>query len=451
MLKTKNISIGEASLPFSAGAFPVVFRELLCMIEDEKWQQRYLLAALPCVASYADRLRANYFIDGEVHAPLFQVAVVGPQASGKGYLRRVNQLLMKKLEAADGEERMAVQRHNDLPAKEREKSPAPDACIRYLTSSPSQAFVQKMAGNQLKRYGDFLSVFYMSEEATLLARSNRSAWSNLEEIMRTGFDLGARFGNDRAYADASSLRVEVRLNMLYSTTPSGMSELFTNRQVEQGSASRVILVPIDDEIVARPAKMKQPSAEGKHRIDALLEALWDDTFASENELRPEHWEDMRWLFPTIESWCESQRKNAIEYQTRSYDSLYRRASVIGFRGAMLFSYLYHVDNRLFAKKTRSDRWIRSRVRELYTWLADYVLRTSYAYWGEQMEAAMKTGDFSGKKSKDLFSMLPEEFSTESLKYAMQKMGMKTEPKVRLSQWRSSHLILSEGNVHRKIS
>ena len=149
--------------------------------------------------------------------------------------------------------------------------------------------------------------------------------------------------------------------------------------------------------------------------------------------------------------CENQRKNAIEYQTRSYDSLYRRASVIGFRGAMLFSYLYHLDNQLFPKKIRSERWIRARVKEFYIWLADYVLSTTYFYWGEQMEAAMKAVDISGKKSKDLFSVLPNEFTTENLKYAMEKMGLKTEPKVRLSQWRSSHLILSEGNVHRKIS
>lgn len=451
MITQTNAPNGPSLLPFKPAEFPAIFRYVLGIVEGDVWKQRYLLATLPCVSAYADRLRAKYFIGEEVHAPLFQVMVVGAQASGKSYIRRVKETIMKRLEDADDAERIKCQRYKELSSKEREKMAAPSSVFRMLTASVSQASIQKGAGNMKLRYDDYLSFFYFSEEGTLLATSNRSSWSNMQEVFRCGFDFGSKFGNDRAHADSSSMRVEVRLNLLLSTTPSGIAELIDRRQVEQGTPSRIIPVFIDEPIGAKPPRIHPVTAEGMQQVDAVLDALWEETFKSENELRPEHWEDMAWLFPSMEKWCENQRKNAIEYQTRSYDSLYRRASVIGFRGSMLLSYLYHLDNQLFPKKIRSERWIRARVREFYIWLSDYVLSTTYFYWGEQMEAAMKTGDISAKKSKDLFSVLPNEFTTESLKYAMEKMGMKTEPKVRLSQWRSSHLILSEGNVHRKIS
>ena len=451
MLTQKNALNGPSLLPFKPTEFPVVFKEVLSMVEGEEWKQRYLLATLPCVSAYADRLRSKYFIGEEVHAPLFQVMVVGAQASGKSFIRRLNQTLMKKLEDADDAERIESQHYKELSNKEREKMAAPSSVFRCLTASVSQASLQKGAGNMKLRYDDYLSFFYFSEEGTLLATSNRSSWSNMQEVFRCGFDLGAKFGNDRAHSDSSSMRVEVRLNLLLSTTPSGIAELINKRQVEQGSPSRIIPVFINEPIGAKPPRIHPVTDEGMQHVNAVLDALWEETFRSEHELGPERWEDMNWLFPTIRKWCEEQRLRAIDLQMRSYESIFRRASVIGFRGAMLFYHLYHLDDMLFPDRAYSDRWVRTHVKSFFLWLANYVLGAVFGNWGEAMESAMNDNSLIINRSNDLFSILPSEFSTELLAQTMQKLGQKTNPKVRLSTWRAEGRITSDGKQHRKIS
>lgn len=449
MNKNKSISPkGQPNIPFSVKDFPVGIREILECVDDERWRARYLLASFPCIASYAERVRAKYAFSDEIHTPLFDVVVVGYPASGKSFIRKLADQVMAPIEKADDEERRTLQAYRDVVTpKKKGDIDKPLTCIRCLTASTSQAAIQKYAADTYQRYGDYLPFFYLSEEATMLARSNKTDWCNMQEIMRLGFDFGSKFGNDRAHADCSSIKVEVRMNMLLSTTFTGVDKLFTPSQIEQGTVSRFIPIFLEEEIGALPPRIRSMKEEKKEKLSSMLLALREKTFKSENELQNECWIDMSWLFRDVEKWCEAHRQRAIELESRSYESFYRRASVIGFRGAMLFYYLYLVESELFPQSPRTKKWIRKKVRALYFWLSDYVVGENYLRWGEKLDNIICRVESPVKASNSILAQLPAEFSREELDLKMKLSGSKTDPKVRISQWKAKGLILETSKFY----
>lgn len=447
-MKHKNTN-GQNILPMRVQDFPAALRAVLNGVKEDEWQQRYLLGALPCLAAYADRIRAKYPYGEETHAANLYTLVVGHQASGKSYIRRIVAALMTPFKNVSDEERRKEDlfREEKRNRKKSELSAEPHPCIRELSSSVTQAAIQMYAANMKRRYGDFLSFFYLNEEATLIARGNGTPFSNMREVMRLGFDYGSEFGNSRAHADCISSLVQVRMNALLATTYSGLNELFPRSEVDQGSVSRYMLVKIDDAIDAPPAETRPIGEEEKQAIQKVLNCLMEETITPSGELHEEIWLDMSWLFPDIHKWNGAAREKAAELGSQSYKSLSNRASVMGFRGAMLLYYLYHIDNQLFQTRNRTEAWIRKRVKKFYHWLATYALESNFDFWGGEMDDLMIRYSRGRRPESKLFRALPQEFSAEMLQSKQEELGQKTDVKVRVSQWKAKGLILETSKFH----
>lgn len=444
---------GQNVLPMRINDFPAGLREVLNTVKGEEWQQRYLLGTLPCLGSLAERVRARYCFGDEIHALLFHVAVVGHQSSGKGFAKRVSNLLMNDFYLADASEREKKQRYLEAAKIKRKSAEQPEdplACPRRLQSSASQAFLQVAASNAYRRYGDYLSFFFFNEEATLFARGNQSSWSNLQEIMRLGFDFGSSFCNDRAHPDSPCNSVEIRLNILFCTTNTGIRRVFTDEQVDQGAVSRFILVRMPDELGMKPAECLRMTEMDRRRLDMVVEKLKADTFVDENTLNDEIFVDMDWLYPDVRRFCEKMRLRAVELGSLAHDLFYRRASSIAFRGATLIYYMYRIENELFPEKSRSEKWIKKKTKAFYLWLADYILCNNVDYWGETLEAISQQGP-RANSPKNLLNKLPKEFSTDLLADMLRSLGQSTPPKVRICVWKRDGLIEEIGEkLYRKI-
>lgn len=445
-LKTQITAAQSATrLPVKPSDLPAAIATEVSRVTGDVWQVRYFFSTLPCLAAYGDRLRGRYAFGDEVHAANNYVFVVGPSASGKGFLRSLYQELMYLFcDASDQERNLEEEYRQKMRAGG--KGPKPDnphSCIREFTGSISQAAIQQSAANCMDRYGDALSFFYFTEEATSLAKSNRVNFSDMSEIMRLGFDFGTRFGNTRAHTDCSARTVCIRMSALMSSTYSGMRQLFTPREADQGSTLRYIFLELDDPIDAPPSETRQITEEEKNRLDKVLRTLMAETFTEEGKLQPEVWLDMSWLYPDVKKWCDAAQKRAEELRSIPYRNSSRRASVIAFRASMLLYHLYHLDNQLFDDINRDEEWIRKKVKIMYKWMASYILESGYRLFGEEMERELENAT-KGRNFKELLDFLPAQFSRQQLVDISQAQGYTNKVSVRLSQWKKEGKIKEIG-------
>lgn len=450
--KTQISAVQSATrLPVKLGDLPAAIATEVSRVTGDVWQVRYFFSMLPCLAAYGDRLRGRYAFGDEVHAANNYVFIVGPSASGKGFLRKLYiDLMYLFCEASDIERNLEEEYRQKMRAGGKGLKPEnPHACIREFTGSVSQAAIQQSAANCVDRYGDALSFFYFTEEATSLAKSNRVYFSDMSEIMRLGFDFGSRFGNTRAHADCSARTVSIRLNALMSSTYSGMRQLFTPREADQGSTLRYIFLELNDPIDAPPSETRQMTKDEKNRLDKVLRTLMAETFTEEGKLQPEIWLDMSWLYPDVKKWCTAAQKRAEELRSIPYRNSSRRASVISFRASMLLYHLYHIDNKLFDDVIRDEEWIRKKVKIMYKWMASYILESGYRLFGEDMERELEKAT-KGRNFKELLDFLPTEFSRQQLVEISQAKGYTQKVSVRLCQWKKEGKVTEIGKkLYRK--
>ena len=452
---TQQINPVQSSIriPIRTNDLPTVIASEVSRVTGDVWQVRYFFSMLPCLAAYADRLRGTDACGDEVHAANNYVFVVGPSASGKGFLRNLyREFLYLFCEASDKERQLEEEYRQQMRAGGKKEKPMnPHACIREFTGSVSQAAIQQSAANCMDRYGDALSFFYFTEEATSLARSNRVDFSNMSEVMRLGFDFCTRFGNTRAHSDCCARTVSIRMNALMSSTYSGMRQLFTPREADQGSTLRYIFIELNDPIDAPECVVKPMAEDEKARLDRVLRALYNETFSEENKLMPEIQVDMSWLFPEVKKWCAAAQKRAEELRSIPYRNSSRRASVISFRASMLLYHLYHLDNQLFEDVNRDEEWIRRKVKTMYHWMASYILESGYRLFGEEMERELENAT-KGRNFKELLDFLPAQFSRQQLVEISQSKGYTQKVSVRLCQWKKEGKVTEIGKkLYQKIT
>lgn len=434
-MTTNNQTNLSRRLPLKSSELPSVFQAELSRVTGDVWQVRYFFSMLPCLAAYADRLRTKYTFGDEVHAVNNYVFLVGPTASGKGFLRRIYEDVMYIFcEGSDRERKLEEEFRQKMRAGGKKEKPLnPHACIREYTGSVSQAAIQQSAANCMDRYGEALSFFYFSEEATSLAKSNRVGFSDMREIMRLGFDYGTRFSNSRAHTDCCAETVTIRMSALLSSTYTGMWELFPNREVDQGSTMRYIFLEINDPIDAPECVVKPMAEDEKARLDRVLRALYAETFRDDDKLRNEIWLEMSWIFPEVKKWCSAAQTRAEEINSKPYMYCSRRASVIAFRASTLLYHLYLIDNQIFEDIDRDEEWIRKKVKIMYNWMATFIMESGYSLFGkvmeEELEKATKCRNF-----KELLDYLPSQFTREKLVDMSREMGYTNMVSVRLSQW-----------------
>ena len=424
-----------------ARQLPSPLRELVANAPDNFRRATFFVCSA-FLGVYATRLRFLYPYDQMPSACLLQVVVCGEQSSGKSFARNLERVLMSMLRAHDSEQRRLEQEYREKMRAWREKSKGksmedmpvePKTDVRTMTPTMSISMLVKRADMMQRIYGAPLTLCMFADELSIVTQSNKRAFSDLMQIMKTAFDLGSEYGQDYLSETSYSAMVDICMNTVFCGTPAAVDAYFTNKALEGGNVTRTIFCELDYQLGEDAPRFKAVSPGQQAQIDRVIQLMMNDTYSSTGMLAPEIWMDMEWLKKTIYGWCEDRRMEVIKSGDKALDVFYKRSSVIAFRIAALCQYLYGLDGEAKA--------VHAKVRQIYLASADYILTGMMRKWGARYaEIADANMHPSHCTLSNLFDSLPATFNRNLLKETIAKMGLKTYSYVFLSQWKRKKLV-----------
>jgi hypothetical protein len=97
--------------------------------------------------------------------------------------------------------------------------------------------------------------------------------------------------------------------------------------------------------------------------------------------------------------------------------------------------------------------IQKRVRQIYLFMAEYILQNMLERWGKRFEELNAKGEAELKPGpkENLFDQLTETFTREQLNLLIEKQGKVTPDKVFINRWKKLRVIeIIDKNTFRKL-
>ena len=443
--------------------------EIIRQIVSNAPQNRKIAAFIASIAplcAMCPRARLKYFYDTRLSALLLQVLIEGAQSSGKSFAADIESLIMDgTLKARDKAMRRQEQEYRDKRKRRKANEKLeeePETTIRVVPPTISKTVLTKRADMYERVYGDTLTFWMFAEELAQVTDAGKNGYSNLRTIMRTAYDLGSQFGIDFASDNSYSAIVDINICSMFCATPSAIDDYFDKKAIEGGNITRTILCRLDETIGEDGAIFKPYTPEQRARIDAMLKRLMDATYDADGGLMPTVQLDTAWLDKTVCQWVRAKGKEASLSGNRALDVFRKRSSVSAFRVAALCQYLYELE----AEENKIDHtWsmrsgvalspevIQKRVRQIYLYMADYILDGMMDRWGKRFEDLNTKRDQENKPGPKtvLFDQLTETFNRSQLRALIEQQGKTTPDKVFLSQWKKMRVIEEiEKDVYKKL-
>ena len=429
---------------------PEVIRQIVSNAPQNRKVAAFIASVAPLCAM-CPRVRLKYFFDSRLSALLLQVLIEGAQSSGKSFAADIDGLIMNDtLKARDKAMRRLEQEYRDK--KKRRKAnekleEEPETTIRVVPPTISKTVLTKRADMYERVFGDTLTFWMFAEELAQVTDAGKNGYSNLRTIMRTAYDLGSEFGIDFASDNSYSAIVDINICSMFCATPSAIDDYFDKKAIEGGNITRTILCRLDESIGEDGAIFTPYTPEQKAHIDRMLKRLMDETYDADGGLMPTIQLDTAWLDKTVCAWVRAKGKEASLSGNRALDVFRKRSSVSAFRVAALCQYLYELENAL------SPEVIQKRVRQIYLFMADYILDGMMDRWGKRFEDLNTKRDQENKPGPKtvLFDQLSETFNRSQLRALIEQQGKTTPDKVFLSQWKKLRVIEEiEKDVFKKL-
>ena len=401
---------------------PPLFKEMVAGA-PQQFKVPMVLSMLPVVGTLGSRLRASY-INGEVHSPSFLAMVVGPQASGKSFARKMQNRLLGRVIEHDEKEREREQEWRDqcrMKKNDKKQPEEPKTLVRCVSGSISVAqFIKRM------KIAQGLHLFSFVEEIDTIVKSNSAgAWAQKTDIYRNAFD-NAIYGQDFRSDQSYSAQVPVYYNYLFCGTPQAFARFIRND--EDGTKSRHIIIDMPDQFGA-DIPIWKPLTESQNAIvDRQIERLMGVCQDSEGHIQPEYTLQMGWLNEALQKWLRQTQAVAVKNIDRALDTFCRRAAVIGFRAGMLAYFLWNDDKR------------RSSCKKFAIWVAEKTLNAIMNHIS-RAEFDNLDAENGGKKSRDLlYDSLPKEFDKATLETKAKEMGIKSSARLIICIWNKRNMI-----------
>ena len=442
---------------------PEIIRQIVGNAPKNRKVAAFMASVSPLCAM-CPRVRLKYFFDSRLSALLLQVLIEGAQSSGKSFAADIEGLIMNDtLKARDKAMRRLEQEYRDK--KKRRKAnekleEEPETTIRVVPPTISKTVLTKRADMYERVFGDTLTFWMFAEELAQVTDAGKNGYSNLRTIMRTAYDLGSEFGIDFASDNSYSAIVDINICSMFCATPSAIDDYFDKKAIEGGNITRTILCRLDETLGEDGAIFTPYTPEQKAHIDRMLKRLMDETYDADGGLMPTIQLDTAWLDKTVCAWVRAKGKEASLSGSRSLDVFRKRSSVSAFRVAALCQYLYELEaspqpspKGEGEKKALTEDEIHKRVRQIYLFMADYILDGMLERWGKRFEELNTKRDRENKPGPKtvLFDLLTETFNRDQLRAVIEQQGMTTPVKVFVCQWKKIHAIEEiEKDVFRKI-
>lgn len=434
---------------------PTIIREIMTNAPESRKLASFV-ASLSPLCAMCPRVRLHYYYDSRPSALLLQVIIEGAQSSGKSFAADIESLIMDKtLKARDKEMRRIEQEYRDK--KKRRKAnekldEEPRTTVRVVPPTISKTVLTKRADMYERVLGDTLTFWMFAEELAQVTDAGKNGYSNLRTIMRTSYDLGSLFGIDFASDNSYSAIVDINICSMFCATPAALDEYFDKKAIEGGNITRTILCKLGDDLGEEGAIFQPYSTEQRARIDGMLERLLGQTYAGDGSLQPVCELDMSWLDKTVCRWVREKGREATLSGSQALDVFRKRSSVSAFRVASLCYYLYLLERDCVGGQPSMSR-IRRYVKQIYLYMAEYILSGMTERWGkrfEELNFKREQEQKHGPKA-NLFEQLTDVFTREQLNVLIEKQGKVTPDKVFLSRWKKLRVIEAlDKNTFKKV-
>lgn len=444
---------------------PAIIRDVLANTPDNRKIPAFV-ACVVALAALCTRIRLKYFYDTRLSALLLQVLIEGAQSSGKSFAADIESLIMDgTLKARDKAMRRQEQEYRDKRKRRKANEKLeeePETTIRVVPPTISKTVLTKRADMYERVYGDTLTFWMFAEELAQVTDAGKNGYSNLRTIMRTAYDLGSQFGIDFASDNSYSAIVDINICSMFCATPSAIDDYFDKKAIEGGNITRTILCRLDESIGEDGAIFTPYTPEQKAHIDRMLKRLMDATYDADGGLMPTVQLDTAWLDKTVCAWVRAKGKEASLSGNRALDVFRKRSSVSAFRVAALCQYLYELEaeenkiDHIWSMRSGvalSPEVIQKRVRQIYLYMADYILDGMMERWGKRFEELNTKRENENKPGPKtiLFDQLSETFNRSQLRALIEQQGKTTPDKVFLSQWKKLRVIEeTEKDVYKKL-
>ena len=430
---------------------PPVIREIVTNAPQNRKLQAFV-ASLSPLCAMCPRVRLHYYYDTRPSALLLQVLIEGAQSSGKSFAADIESLIMDKtLKARDKAMRRLEQEYRDK--KKRRKAnekleEEPQTTVRVVPPTISKTVLTKRADMYERVFGDTLTFWMFAEELAQVTDAGKNGYSNLRTIMRTAYDLGSLFGIDFASDNSYSAIVDINICSMFCATPAALDEYFDKKAIEGGNITRTILCKIDDDLGEDGAIFIPYTSEQRTVIDTILYRLMNETYDNDGGLQPTVDLDMTWLDKTVCKWVRGKGNKATLSGSQALDVFRKRSSVSAFRIAALCQYLYMQEET----SSLTLDIIQKRVRQIYLFMAEYILQNMLERWGKRFEElnAKREAELKPGPKENLFDQLTETFTREQLNLLIEKQGKVTPDKVFINRWKKLRVIeIIDKNTFRK--
>lgn len=431
---------------------PPVIREIVTNAPQNRKIPAFI-ASLSPLCAMCPRVRLHYYYDTRPSALLLQVLIEGAQSSGKSFAADIESLIMDKtLKARDKAMRRLEQEYRDK--KKRRKAnekleEEPQTTVRVVPPTISKTVLTKRADMYERVFGDTLTFWMFAEELAQVTDAGKNGYSNLRTIMRTSYDLGSLFGIDFASDNSYSAIVDINICSMFCATPAALDEYFDKKAIEGGNITRTILCKIDDDLGEDGAIFIPYTSEQRSTIDTMLARLMNETYDNDGGLQPTVDLDMSWLDKTVCKWVRGKGNEATLSGSQALDVFRKRSSVSAFRIAALCQYLYMQEET----SSLTLDIIQKRVRQIYLFMAEYILQNMLERWGKRFEElnAKREAELKPGPKENLFDQLTETFTREQLNLLIEKQGKVTPDKVFINRWKKLRVIeIIDKNTFRKV-
>ena len=435
---------------------PPIIREIVSNAPQNRKIPAFV-ATLSPLCAMCPRVRLHYYYDSRPSALLLQVLIEGAQSSGKSFAADIESLIMDNtLKAHDKAMRRLEQEYRDKRKRRKANEKLeeePETTIRVVPPTISKTVLTKRADMYERVFGDTLTFWMFAEELAQVTDAGKNGYSNLRTIMRTAYDLGSLFGIDFASDNSYSAIVDINICSMFCATPSAIDDYFDKKAIEGGNITRTILCKLDENIGEEGAIFQPYTVEQRIAIDATLAQLMNETYDGDGMLKPTVNLDMSWLDKTVCKWVREQGREASLSGNYALDVFRKRSSVSAFRIAALCQYLYELENNSHLADTRSiisspasresaKDTIQKRVRQIYLFMADYILQSMLERWGNRFETLNNKREKENRprQQNSLFNQLSETFNRAQLRAIIEQQGKTTPERVFICQWKKMHVI-----------
>jgi len=452
--ESKRLSpLAHLSLPRDKDLPPII-REVVTNAPQNRKIPAFV-ACLSPLCAMSTRVRLHYYYDSRPSALLLQVLIEGAQSSGKSFAADIESLIMDKtLKEHDKAMRRVEQEYRDKRKRRKANEKLeeePQTTIRVVPPTISKTVLTKRADMYERVFGDTLTFWMFAEELAQVTDAGKNGYSNLRTIMRTSYDLGSLFGIDFASDNSYSAIVDINICSMFCATPAALDDYFDKKAIEGGNITRTVLCRLDDDLGEEGAIFTPYTAEQQARIDKMLSRLMNRTYDGEGGLRPTVELDMSWLDKTVIKWVREKGSKASLSGSQALDVFRKRSSVSAFRIAALCQYLYDMEEP--SETSLPNERIQKRVRQIYLYMAEYILQNMLDRWGQKFE------DLNIKRNAEqrhgpkevLFDQLTDTFTREQLTALVEKQGKLTPVRVFLHRWKKLKVIeIIDKNTFKKV-